>query len=417
MVKFLHASDIHLAISRYRKAERSEDFYLALLDVFQKYAVDEKVDFVILGGDIFDMKAIPAWGMDQAVKCLSLLKDNNIPVIAITGNHDCPDTFTNFSWLKSLNKLGYINYLEENKDAQNNFVLQPWDEESRTGGYYDIGNVRIYGTSWAGSSITTYVEKYLEALKKTYDPKKFNIMLLHTEVEGQLNKPIPGITVEQLSVLKDHVDYLALGHIHKKFEIDGWIYNPGSVEACNIEEFFYEHGVFLVELKRKKFTVEHITDYRRRPMIRHKIDLSLLDIDQNIQDQIYNNVISSIDISVFGELLPILELTLEGQSDIKTSDIKPKELKERLEKYFFVVIIKNISVPIDFGIKLGHDRVDRGSIAKSVLSGLLTEYANNKNLDPQELANHLMTIKDMANLKDDPESIASYIERNIYEPI
>lgn len=52
-VKFLHISDIHLGCTRYQLAESPRDFYEAWLDVLNRYAVAEKVDFVIMCGDFF----------------------------------------------------------------------------------------------------------------------------------------------------------------------------------------------------------------------------------------------------------------------------------------------------------------------------------------------------------------------------
>ncbi len=51
-----------------------------------------------------------------------------------------------------------------------------------------------------------------------------------------------------MNELKSLVDYLALGHTHKRFEIDGWAFNPGSLEACSIDEYREERGLYLVEV-------------------------------------------------------------------------------------------------------------------------------------------------------------------------
>ena len=52
-MKFLHISDVHLGCTRYQLNESPRDFFEAWIDVLQKYAVQEKVDFVIMGGDFF----------------------------------------------------------------------------------------------------------------------------------------------------------------------------------------------------------------------------------------------------------------------------------------------------------------------------------------------------------------------------
>lgn len=51
-MRFLHCADIHLGYQQYNHKERFNDFghaFYAVLDV----ALAEKVDFVILAGDLF----------------------------------------------------------------------------------------------------------------------------------------------------------------------------------------------------------------------------------------------------------------------------------------------------------------------------------------------------------------------------
>ena len=64
-------------------------------------------------------------------------------------------------------------------------------------------------------------------------------------------KNVPGVNLNHIQCLKHRIDYLALGHFHKQFVIDDWIYNPGSSEAvCSIDSSF-KRGIFLVELVKK----------------------------------------------------------------------------------------------------------------------------------------------------------------------
>ncbi len=45
-----------------------------------------------------------------------------------------------------------------------------------------------------------------------------------------------GVAFRQWAALREHVDYVALGHFHKPFVLEDWIHNPGSPEACSISE-------------------------------------------------------------------------------------------------------------------------------------------------------------------------------------
>ena len=52
-MKFAHISDIHLGQRQYHLPEREQDIYDTLKQAINR-SIEEKVDFVIFSGDIFD---------------------------------------------------------------------------------------------------------------------------------------------------------------------------------------------------------------------------------------------------------------------------------------------------------------------------------------------------------------------------
>ncbi|MEL6327004.1 MAG: metallophosphoesterase, partial [Cyanobacteria bacterium J06626_23] len=106
MPKFLHLADIHLGFDRYDSPERTKDFFFALQDALQRYAIDEKVDFVIIAGDLFEHRMIQPAILNQAQLCLQMLQQAAIPVLAIEGNHDNRPYGTKTSWLRYLSDWG-----------------------------------------------------------------------------------------------------------------------------------------------------------------------------------------------------------------------------------------------------------------------------------------------------------------------
>src|SRR6476646_1328199 len=145
-MKFLHIADVHLGCTRYQLPESPRDFYDAWVDVLRKYAIAERVDFVITCGDFFHKKSVPPETMNYAVDGLTMMQEAGIPVIAIEGNHDQRPTDNEFSWLRSLSKWGLVKLLEPTRvdgssDTPKGVTLtyEPWDEKARRGGYIDIG--------------------------------------------------------------------------------------------------------------------------------------------------------------------------------------------------------------------------------------------------------------------------------------
>jgi len=101
-MKFLHISDVHLGCTRYQLPESPRDFFDAWIDVLEKYAIAENVDFVIMCGDFFHKRNVPPETMNYAVAGLNLLKEAGIPIVAIEGNHDQKHSDSEYSWLRSL---------------------------------------------------------------------------------------------------------------------------------------------------------------------------------------------------------------------------------------------------------------------------------------------------------------------------
>jgi DNA repair protein SbcD/Mre11 len=74
------------------------------------------------------------------------------------------------------------------------------------------------------------------------------------------------VTEAEFGSLRACTHYVALGHIHKPFEKDGWLYNPGSLECCGSDEDAYPHGLYIVDVDTANtppHTVRHVASQRR----------------------------------------------------------------------------------------------------------------------------------------------------------
>lgn len=273
-MKFLHISDIHLGCTRYQLNESPRDFFDAWIDVINKYAIGEKVDFVIMAGDFFHKRNVPPETMNYAFAGLSLLKDAGIPVITIEGNHDQKHNDSEYSWLRSLANWNLL-YLLEPRNIEGKMIYEAWDSEDGKGGFVDIGKARIFGSNWYGASANWAIPMLTKALKDNRRAGAFHILLLHTDVEGHQTHPIPALSLANLKELKEVADYVALGHTHKHYEIDNWAFNPGSLEVTSIDEYRETRGAFLVEVdENNQITARHMRDYRQRPFQRLSFDVS-----------------------------------------------------------------------------------------------------------------------------------------------
>jgi DNA repair exonuclease SbcCD nuclease subunit len=237
--RFLHAADLHLdsplrglgadaPAVRIRQATR--DALGNLVDL----AIAEKVDFVVVAGDLYDGDW-PDFRTGQAlVAALARLTRAGIRVVAIRGNHDAESVLT-----RSLRLPDGATLLRADRPD-----TVDWPE---------LG-VILHGQSFE----TRDVQQNLAQAYPRPAPNRFNIGLLHTAATGR-----PGhasyapCTVEQLA--SHGYDYWALGHIHAREEVlrDPWIVFPGNLQGRHVNEGGAK-GASLVTVRHGRVaSVEH----------------------------------------------------------------------------------------------------------------------------------------------------------------
>ena len=240
MFKFLHAADIHLdsplkGLEKYEGAPVDEirDAARKALTRLVDLAIDQRVDFVIIAGDLYDGD----WKHMNTglffVAQASRLDRAGIPLYLIAGNHDAANRMT-----KSLNLPP--NVVVFRSDTAHTVTI-------------DSLQVALHGQSFANQSVT-------EDLSVNYPPPKsgyFNIGLLHTCVAGREGHE--SYAPCSLDALKRHgYDYWALGHIHQRETLceSPYIAFSGNIQGRHIRETGAK-GVLLVTVEQDRIsTVE-----------------------------------------------------------------------------------------------------------------------------------------------------------------
>jgi DNA repair exonuclease SbcCD nuclease subunit len=419
-MKFLHIADIHLGCRRYNLDERTKDFARAWLDVVHDHAIRNKVDFVLIAGDFFNARRVEPEAMNHAVAGLAALRDAGIPVVAIEGNHDQheADSVSRFSWMRSLSKWGYLALLEP--DTSEGFRLAPWDEESRRGSYIDIAGARVFGTHWFGTSTNAAIPLLVDALRDARGEGLFNVLMLHTDVEGQLNRPnIPALSVEKMKELRGLVDYVALGHTHKRFEIEGWAFNPGSLEAVSIDEYREERGLYLVEVgEDHKIDARHSKEYTQRPFQRLSYDVSGVEDAEKVHEGVLEVV--RREARVFDEeagkgLAPIIEINLRGHLGFPNSQLQLARMKGEAREATGAlhVMVTNRSVPVEYAVAEGLDNeASRREREQRIVQDLIARDTRFRGRAP-EMAKLILEAKRLALSDETPDKILDLIEQQL----
>ena len=413
MTKFLHIADIHLGINQYNSPDntRKKDFFYTFRDVIDRYAIEEKVDFVLIAGDLFDKNRIDPNTLNQAIVVLKSLKDSNIPVFAIEGNHDSSIGSDSVSWLQFLGEHNYIHFLNKDKNT-NSILFNKNSEESNIYGCYHLNDqIRIIGIEWLGANTGKAIPDIANAIKSLGN-YPYTILMLHAGVEGFL-AGYGTITKASLEPLKPYVDYLALGHIHKHYIYEDWVFNPGSLEACCFPEYFDQHGALVVKIDKNNNTTYKLKEnYRKREFIRITVDISRCN---TAEDAIEKATTIIKNTRKFNKDKPVIELLIDGALEFKRSELNTDILKNITKEHLdaLLVLVKYFARPKEYAIGANlTERSNREQVELTVINDMLAPYEIYKN-NTEKVAKTLINLKDMVLNCEDNDNILNYLKENV----
>lgn len=232
------------------------------------FAIQEAVDLVLIAGDLFDGTwrdmGTGLWAVDQ----FSRLREAEIPVGFIRGNHDALS--------KVAPKLNWPeNVFEFGANAAETWTLE------------NIG-VAVHGQSFA----TQAEERDLAAAYPAAIPNLFNIGLLHTSLAGSPDHDTYAPTSTQTLQAKGY-DYWALGHIHLREIIEGPapIVFAGNLQGRHVRETGPKGASLLTVEDRRlvshQFIPLDVVRWQRADITVHEDD-SLDDVLSNVHLELAN---------------------------------------------------------------------------------------------------------------------------------
>jgi DNA repair protein SbcD/Mre11 len=263
MMKVLHFADAHIDMAAHGKRDPQSGLpyrvldFLSALDTIIDTAVNEKVDLVLFAGDAYkDRIPVPTYQREWGKRIIRL-SQAGIPTLLLVGNHDLSPVQGRAHALQEFRTLQvpHVRVIDrpvflhtgefENLPVQ--IMGLPWvsrsslilDEEENPD--YQENKIDQINTS-IQANIIQLVETWL----KRANPAVPTIFLGHASVEGAVYGNERTIMLGSdytlpASLLKDpRLDYVALGHIHKKQDLNPNchppIVYPGSIERVDFGE-------------------------------------------------------------------------------------------------------------------------------------------------------------------------------------
>lgn len=388
LIKYIHCGDLHLGCKPHQLEQRYEDFFISfnnLVDV----AITNKCQYILIAGDLFHLKVINSKTLLKTIDILEKAKNNNIKVIAIEGNHDKAFYVDEKSWLEFLAEREYLVLLQhEIKD--NKLIIN-------NNSIYEDENIRVIGIGYLGSATQIYIND-LNIEKQN----KYTILMMHAAVNRLYGEELGDVKLDSLNTLKESVNYLALGHIHVRYEYNDFIYNPGSLENIRLKDNNQgkDKGFYLVTYNTsdKSNNVQYINSFKR---ITNNIKLEILD---NMTYEETFSYIKNYDYNL--EEQSLFELTLYGKTKFNPYIININELKTYImEKYNLMYMEINNYINIFSKNKEVSDIVDISKIEEITIKRYIEENYPLESKD--DLYNEINILKKQLTNEEDINEIIS----------
>ncbi len=376
-MKFAHLADTHLGYRQFGLEEREDDFYEVFEIIIDKI-IEEDVDFVVHSGDLFDNSRPSPRALLTFQKGLLKLKNANIPVFAVAGNHDAvlrkkaipPQVLFKKFGLKLISPIN-TNYMY--KDVF-------------------IAGLPYYPSSQAKN----FKNKLADISKKAANHDK-SILILHQGIDKYFNLQYE----VEIGDIPDNFNYYAMGHLHNYINDDfgkGKLVYPGSSEIWKTNEIsdYRKNG--------KGFVIVDL-DGIKPSVTRIKVDIPREFIERSLD---YNSLSSGIagikeTIKDFDKK-PILNLTVYN---VKSASDTHEMINEELDEFTLNIRIRFVK-PDEENIDLIIDKENAlGPV--NVLSDRLKDYEDENVL---KLGIELYNLLSKDRIEESEELIKEFYNEN-----
>ena len=318
MIKILHTADIHLGAKFSILGNKGIQQREQIKNTFKKItstAISERVNIVLIAGDLFDSNSQPQGNIGLVVEQFNLLGENKIPVCLIPGNHD---PFDSSSIYRKVNFEQICPNVKVFTEAEISYKEYPELD------------LTVYGKPNLSNKSYTSPLKSLKQVTST----KFHIALAHGSlyIPGKVAEDDHPFKLEEINA--SGMDYIAMGHWHRPYICSDnpptrypgppeWI--PDQKEAGSVlVASFLDSGEAEIESKRIG-----VRDYDEIEVETSEIG-SLEELKKKILTGANQNLVRAV--------------TLKGLHEAELI-VKPEDFKNQLEDNFFFLRVDDKSHP------------------------------------------------------------------------
>ena len=251
-MKFIHLSDLHLGkrVNEFSMIEDQRYILKEILGIIN----DEAPDGILIAGDIYDRTIPSEDAMRLWDEFLVSLAKKNIPVYAISGNHDSAVRFSDHGTLVEASGIylspeydgSALKYTMEDEYGPVNIYLLPFIKPATVRGFFPEDEIEDY-TDACRAAVG----------RMAIDNKERNILVAHQMIIGSLRCESEEVSVGGLDGVSadvfDDFDYVALGHLHGRQKVGrDTVRYCGTPLKYSFSEKDHVKSVTVIELNGKE---------------------------------------------------------------------------------------------------------------------------------------------------------------------
>lgn len=340
-VKILHCADLHIGAAESSLGTLADSRRAETLITFEniiKLASDSGVDILLIAGDLFNSNNIESSFTERVFECFSSIP--NIKIVYAAGNHD---------------PLNADSVFTKRTLPPNLYVLKTTDDFVE----FNELNTRVYGKSFKETYMTG-----TDSFSLTPDDSFINLMCIHGDLRSDLGSDYNSITGD--FVKSSGMDYIALGHVHKRTDIgkigDSYIAYCGCPEGQGFDELG-EKGVYVGDISKDTCELQFVPVCKRMH-ITENVDISDLTSSNEIADKILQFIKDKYP-SNFADNLYKIILVGEIEDGVK---ISLTEITTRVaDSVYFIKLCDKTKIKLDFDA-ISQENTLKGVFVKKMLS-------------------------------------------------
>ncbi len=285
-MRILHFSDVHIGVESYGSTDpdtglstRLMDF-LATFDEVVDFALDNSVDLVLFAGDAYKSRDPSQTHQREFARRIARLSREGVPVFLLVGNHDLPHIASRATALDIFPTLSVPNvtigdrldtYIVHTTAGPLQVVALPWIRRSA---FLAREETRSLTIDEINRQLQERVTNLLAWQAQSLDPSLPAILTAHVSLNTARTSSEQSMllgrdpVLMQSALARPELDYVALGHIHKRQTLsqNPYVVYSGSLERIDFGEENDDKGFCVIDLDTTAPRGQRLVDFRFQPV-------------------------------------------------------------------------------------------------------------------------------------------------------